>query len=210
MVFSDSTYNAWTFKHPKTLYAWDGACVWIPCTYSSLKGSGHILDNLTVYHNFTYNKTAKNYIGTVLYSKNLTTEESTSSQERVRFLGNRRNNCTLLINPVRVDDSGLLGLRVMSRTDKWMASLNLSISGKALRMGPFVSAGRMVGKHPTPGTDHKLGCLQRPDGDARGSPGWLKGPVVPMANWSVSVHPSLSRLPDTQLLYILESGFQVA
>ncbi|OWK16285.1 hypothetical protein Celaphus_00004518 [Cervus elaphus hippelaphus] len=128
LVFSDSTYNAWTFKHPKTLYAWDGACVWIPCTYSSLKGSGHILDNLTVYHNFTYNKTAKNYVGTVLYSKNLTTEESTSSQERVRFLGNRRNNCTLLINPVRVDDSGLLGLRVMSRTDKWMASLNLSIS----------------------------------------------------------------------------------
>ncbi|XP_043748186.1 B-cell receptor CD22 isoform X5 [Cervus elaphus] len=131
LVFSDSTYNAWTFKHPKTLYAWDGACVWIPCTYSSLKGSGHILDNLTVYHNFTYNKTAKNYIGTVLYSKNLTTEESTSSQERVRFLGNRRNNCTLLINPVRVDDSGLLGLRVMSRTDKWMASLNLSISERA-------------------------------------------------------------------------------
>ncbi|XP_043293202.1 B-cell receptor CD22 isoform X2 [Cervus canadensis] len=131
LVFSDSTYNAWTFKHPKTLYAWDGACVWIPCTYSSLKGSGHILDNLTVYHNFTYNKTAKNYVGTVLYSKNLTTEESTSSQERVRFLGNRRNNCTLLINPVRVDDSGLLGLRVMSRTDKWMASLNLSISERA-------------------------------------------------------------------------------
>ncbi|KAM9757199.1 B-cell receptor CD22 isoform 6-T8 [Dama dama] len=131
LVFSDSTYNAWTFKHPKTLYAWDGACVWIPCTYSSLKGSGHILDNLTVYHNFTYNKMAKNYIGTILYSKNLTTEESTSSQERVRFLGNRRNNCTLLINPVRVNDSGLLGLRVMSRTDKWMASLNLSISERA-------------------------------------------------------------------------------
>ncbi|XP_070307849.1 B-cell receptor CD22 isoform X5 [Odocoileus virginianus] len=131
LVFSDSTYNAWTFKHPKTLYAWDGACVWIPCTYSSLKGSGHILDNLTVYHNFTYDKMAKNYIGTILYSKNLTTEESTSSQERVRFLGNRRNNCTLLINPVRVDDSGLLGLRVMSRTDKWMASLNLSISERA-------------------------------------------------------------------------------
>ncbi|XP_065781867.1 B-cell receptor CD22 isoform X4 [Muntiacus reevesi] len=131
LVYSDSTYSAWTFKHPKTLYAWDGACVWIPCTYSSLKGGGHILDNLTVYHNFTYNKTAKNYVGTVLYFKNLTAEESTSSQERVRFLGNRRNNCTLLINPVRVDDSGLLGLRVMSRTDKWMASLNLSISEKA-------------------------------------------------------------------------------
>nr|XP_020727352.1 B-cell receptor CD22 [Odocoileus virginianus texanus] len=131
LVFSDSTYNAWTFKHPKTLYAWDGACVWIPCTYSSLIGGGHILDNLTVYHNFTYDKMAKNYIGTILYSKNLTTEESTSSQERVRFLGNRRNNCTLLINPVRVDDSGLLGLRVMSRTDKWMASLNLSISERA-------------------------------------------------------------------------------
>ena len=24
-----------------------------------------------------------------------------------------------------------------------------------------------MGKHPTPGTDHKLGCLQRPDGDGQ-------------------------------------------
>ena len=142
MAFSDS---AWNFKHPKTLYAWDGACVWIPCTYSSVKGSGHTLDNLTVYHNFTFDKKTKHYNGTILYNKSLKTKESTPRQERVQFLGNNRNNCTLLINPVKVDDSGLLGLRVTSGTDKWMESLDLNISGKALRMGPFVSAGRKWG-----------------------------------------------------------------
>ncbi|XP_070243921.1 B-cell receptor CD22 isoform X5 [Bos mutus] len=128
LTFSDS---AWNFRHPKTLYAWDGACVWIPCTYSSVKGGGHTLDNLTVYHNFTYDKKTKHYNGTILYNKSLKTKESTPSQERVQFLGNNRNNCTLLINPVKVNDSGLLGLRVTSGTDKWMASLNLSISESA-------------------------------------------------------------------------------
>ena len=164
LAFSDST---WKFKHPETLYAWDGACVWIPCTYNWLKGGGHTLDNLTVYHNFTYDKEAKHHKGTILYYKNLKATESTPSQERVRFLGNNRNNCTLLINPVKVNDSGLLGLRVTSGLDKWMESIALNISGKALRMGPFVSARRKVGKHPTPGNDHKLCCLQRPDEDAR-------------------------------------------
>uniref|UniRef100_A0A4W2HCU8 B-cell receptor CD22 n=1 Tax=Bos indicus x Bos taurus TaxID=30522 RepID=A0A4W2HCU8_BOBOX len=124
-------YSSWNFRHPKTLYAWDGACVWIPCTYSSVKGGGHTLDNLTVYHNFTYDKKTKHYNGTILYNKSLKTKESTPSQERVQFLGNNRNNCTLLINPVKVNDSGLLGLRVTSGTDKWMASLNLSISESA-------------------------------------------------------------------------------
>uniref|UniRef100_A0A8C6FGJ3 B-cell receptor CD22 n=1 Tax=Moschus moschiferus TaxID=68415 RepID=A0A8C6FGJ3_MOSMO len=110
---------------------WDGACVWIPCTFSFLTGGGHILDNLTVYHNFTYDKETKNYKGAILYYKNLKTEESTPSQERIRFLGNKKNNCTLLINPVKVNDSGLLGLRVMSGTDKWMESLYLNISERA-------------------------------------------------------------------------------
>ncbi|XP_025125604.1 B-cell receptor CD22 isoform X5 [Bubalus bubalis] len=128
LAFSDS---AWNFKHPKTLYAWDGACVWIPCTYSSVKGSGHTLDNLTVYHNFTFDKKTKHYNGTILYNKSLKTKESTPRQERVQFLGNNRNNCTLLINPVKVDDSGLLGLRVTSGTDKWMESLDLNISESA-------------------------------------------------------------------------------
>ncbi|KAM7233547.1 hypothetical protein CapIbe_015683 [Capra ibex] len=128
LAFSDST---WKFKHPETLYAWDGACVWIPCTYNWLKGGGHTLDNLTVYHNFTYDKEAKHHKGTILYYKNLKAKESTPSQERVRFLGNNRNNCTLLINPVKVNDSGLLGLRVTSGLDKWMESIALNISERA-------------------------------------------------------------------------------
>ncbi|XP_042087923.1 B-cell receptor CD22 isoform X9 [Ovis aries] len=128
LAFSDST---WKFKHPETLYAWDGACIWIPCTYYWPKGGGHTLDNVTVYHNFTYDKEAKHYKGTILYYKNLKAKEPTPSQERVQFLGNNRNNCTLLINPVKVNDSGPLGLRMTSGLDKWMEPLALNISERA-------------------------------------------------------------------------------
>ncbi|XP_057568593.1 B-cell receptor CD22 [Hippopotamus amphibius kiboko] len=127
LAFSDST--PWRFTHPKTLYAWDGACVWIPCQYNVLK-SGRSIDNLTVYHNYKYNNSTKNYEGTILYTS-LRTGDFTPHLERVRFLGNYRNNCSLVINPVSVNDSGQLGLRMMSEKDKWMEPIGLNISETA-------------------------------------------------------------------------------
>ncbi|XP_059760280.1 B-cell receptor CD22 isoform X2 [Balaenoptera ricei] len=126
LAFSDST--SWTFEHPKTLYAWDGACVWIPCRYTIV--NRHSIDNLTVYHNYKYDNSTKSYSGTILY-KNLKIRDFPPRQGRVQFLGNNRYNCTLLINPVKVNDSGQLGLRMMSKEDKWMEPIGLNISETA-------------------------------------------------------------------------------
>ncbi|XP_060144722.1 B-cell receptor CD22 isoform X2 [Globicephala melas] len=126
LAFSDSAQ--WTFEHPKILYAWDGACVWIPCRYRIL--NKHSLDNLTVYHNYKYDSSTKSYNGTILY-KNLKIREFPAGQGRVQFLGNGRYNCTLLINPVKVNDSGQLGLRMTSGENKWMEAIGLNISETA-------------------------------------------------------------------------------
>uniref|UniRef100_A0A8C3W680 B-cell receptor CD22 n=1 Tax=Catagonus wagneri TaxID=51154 RepID=A0A8C3W680_9CETA len=128
LAFSDSVL--WTVRHPKTLYAWNGACIWIPCSYTIL-GNGHTLDSLTVYHNYKYDSSTKDYKGTILY-KNPKAKLFPSQMERVQFLGNDRNNCTLLINPVYVNDSGNLGLRMTSNTDKWLEPITLNVSERAL------------------------------------------------------------------------------
>ncbi|XP_055992440.1 B-cell receptor CD22 [Sorex fumeus] len=133
VAFSDSTQ--WTVTHPPVLYAWEGACVWIPCTYK-IPGNGIKLENLTVYHNYVYNTSIKDFTGTVLYntmeiSKKLQTQEFPASDKRVQFLGDNRSNCTLRIHPVSVHDSGLLGLRMMAKVDKWMENVTLNISKMA-------------------------------------------------------------------------------
>ncbi|KAB0399558.1 hypothetical protein E2I00_005439 [Balaenoptera physalus] len=89
----------------------------------------HSIDSLTVYHNYKYDNSTKSYSGTILY-KNLKIRDFPPRQERVRFLGNSRYNCTLLINPVKVNDSGQLGLRMTAKEDKWMEPIGLNISGR--------------------------------------------------------------------------------
>ncbi|XP_015352615.1 B-cell receptor CD22 isoform X1 [Marmota marmota marmota] len=124
LAFSDS--NLWNFKHPATLYAWEGACVWIPCTYGIPKTDAQV-DRLVVFHNHEYDKTTKCYVGTVLYNSTVDWK-SPSQQGRVQFLGDSKSNCTLSIQSLSVNDSGRLGLRMMTKDDKWMETVNLSIS----------------------------------------------------------------------------------
>lgn len=128
MAFSDSL--GWKFEHPDILYAWEGACVWIPCRYTILRG-GSILENLTMYHNPKYDNVTKTYNGTILYQKTKTGTLS-SQPKRVQFLGNMKDNCTLRIDSVSVHDSGQLGLRMVSKNDKWMEFIGLNVSRKAL------------------------------------------------------------------------------
>ncbi|XP_046303948.1 B-cell receptor CD22 isoform X3 [Marmota monax] len=124
LAFSDS--NKWSFEHPATLYAWEGACVWIPCTYRIPKADAQV-DRLVVFHNHEYDGTTKRYVGTVLYNSTVDWK-SPSQQRRVRFLGDSKKNCTLSIESLSVNDSGQLGLRMMTKDDKWMETVNLSIS----------------------------------------------------------------------------------
>ncbi|XP_004388249.1 B-cell receptor CD22 isoform X1 [Trichechus manatus latirostris] len=123
LAFSDS--STWNIDHPDTLYSWEGACVWIPCLYR-IPAYSKSLDSLTLYHNFTYDSITKNFIGNILYSS----KNATTVPERVQFLGDHKSNCSLRIEPVHVTDSGQLGLRMVSGTQKWMEKINLSVSEK--------------------------------------------------------------------------------
>ncbi|XP_006899791.1 PREDICTED: B-cell receptor CD22 [Elephantulus edwardii] len=122
LAFSVST--KWNIQHPQTLYSWEGACIWIPCLYTIRDGSKS-LEILTVYHHYEYNNTTKHFHGTILHQS---TTKTSSHVERVQFLGNLQNNCSLRIQPAYVNDSGLLGLRMETSGDRWMEKIKLNIS----------------------------------------------------------------------------------
>ncbi|XP_058562619.1 B-cell receptor CD22 isoform X4 [Neofelis nebulosa] len=124
LAFSDS--SQWKFEHPHTLYTWDGACVWIPCDYK-IPGSRQMLENLTLYHNYHYDETRKDFSGTILYDT-AKAGKTLPHRERVQFLGDKKSNCTIHIHPVSVNDSGCLGLRVTTKNDKWMEKIDLNVS----------------------------------------------------------------------------------
>nr|XP_004060560.1 B-cell receptor CD22 isoform X8 [Gorilla gorilla gorilla] len=122
LAFCDS--SKWAFEHPETLYAWEGACVWIPCTYRALDGD---LESFILFHNPEYNKNTSKFDGTRLY-ESTKDGKVPSEQKRVQFLGDKKKNCTLSIHPVHVNDSGQLGLRMESKTEKWMERIHLNVS----------------------------------------------------------------------------------
>lgn len=107
------------------------------------------MDTLIVYHNYTYDDKAKEYRGKILYNKTKT--EELFRQESVKFLGDLTSNCTLSIQPVQVQDSGVLGLRMTSAGGKWMDDIFLNISGKALGDGQ-----RQGGRWETQGLKTRL------------------------------------------------------
>ncbi|XP_077919152.1 B-cell receptor CD22 isoform X3 [Halichoerus grypus] len=124
LTFSDS--SKWKFEHPHTLYSWDGACVWIPCQYA-IQGPKEDLENLILYSNHEYDETTKNFNGRILYEKTKPWGDP-HTPERVQFLGDQRSNCTIRINPVFEQDNGWLGLRLITKTDKWMEKIDLNVS----------------------------------------------------------------------------------
>ncbi|XP_054567197.1 B-cell receptor CD22 isoform X4 [Eptesicus fuscus] len=127
LAFSNSFQ--WNLEHPATLYAWEGACVWIPCRYT-IPGDRMVLENLTVYQNYTFDEKMKDYTGTILYEK--TKSQMPVPQGRVKFLGDNKSNCTLHIHPVKAQDSGMLGLRMTSsKSVKWMEEIVLNVSEAA-------------------------------------------------------------------------------
>ncbi|XP_058530610.1 B-cell receptor CD22 isoform X2 [Ochotona princeps] len=125
-----SDQNPWIFELPKTLYAWEGTCVWIPCTYIIPKLPKQ-LSNITMYLNPVYDTAIKSYTGTVLFNYTRM-EEKPPSQGKVLFVGDKQQNCTFSIRWLQVSDSGELGIRMETETDKWMETINLNISKKPL------------------------------------------------------------------------------
>ncbi|XP_060222665.1 B-cell receptor CD22 isoform X1 [Meriones unguiculatus] len=118
----------WTVAHPETLFAWEGACIRIPCKYiiqnTNTRGS---LDRILVLQHFDYDDSTKDFKGTTLFQYSKSTP-SPSKMGRVTFLGDLQSNCTLKIHPVRANDSGKLGLRMLSGDHKWMEPIQLNVS----------------------------------------------------------------------------------
>ncbi|KAF0876413.1 CD22 protein, partial [Crocuta crocuta] len=122
LAFSDQ----WEFEHPHTVYSWEGACVWIPCRYRIPMSKGS-LENLTLYHNYQYNETHKNFDGNILYEA-VKAGKILPYHDKFRFVGDKKSNCTIRIYPVSVNESGWLGLRVTTKNDKWMERIDLNVS----------------------------------------------------------------------------------
>nr|XP_004659856.2 B-cell receptor CD22 [Jaculus jaculus] len=116
----------WLVSIPSTFRAWEDSCIWIPCLYQIPKSSA-VLDRFSLYHNYWFEEGIKDFNGTIIYS-NTQIGQFPPQQGRVRFLGDKTNNCTLSIHPVHVNDSGRLGLRMTSEGDKWMKEIQLNVS----------------------------------------------------------------------------------
>ncbi|XP_075841225.1 B-cell receptor CD22 isoform X1 [Microtus pennsylvanicus] len=122
----DSSQTWVVVEHPQTLFAWEGACIWIPCTYK-MSASGARQLKILLYQKYEFDNKTKDFTGTVLYN-NTKIASSPSKDERVTFLGNTNSNCTLEILEIRESDRGPLGLRMISGNDKWMEHIYLNIS----------------------------------------------------------------------------------
>ncbi|CAH7363033.1 Cd22 [Phodopus roborovskii] len=123
-------FDSWTVHHPQTIFAWEGACVWIPCQYKRLNrqvNQVHKLEKVLLYQNYTFDNNSKDFKGIVLYN-DTKMESSPSKHGRVTFHGDRKDNCTLEIHPIHANDSGQLGLRMVWGEDKWMEHVSLNIS----------------------------------------------------------------------------------
>ncbi|XP_072472352.1 B-cell receptor CD22 [Notamacropus eugenii] len=116
----------WDVKLPKVLHAWEGTCVQIPCSYKTSKGT-ETLKQYILYLNPEYVEKNKTFHGTILFDM-----LDSNKNNRTRFLGyDRRQDCSMLIRPVQVNDSGKLGLRMTTQDDKWMEETQLNITESA-------------------------------------------------------------------------------
>ncbi|XP_068934784.1 B-cell receptor CD22 [Petaurus breviceps papuanus] len=107
------------------LYAWNGTCIQIPCFYDGIRR----LDDFILYHNPQYNDRNSTFYGTILFVKS-----NPHENKRTKLLTSKRGeDCSVLINPVQVSDSGILGLRLttMVPQDRWMTYVHLNVTESA-------------------------------------------------------------------------------
>ncbi|XP_075763330.1 B-cell receptor CD22 isoform X2 [Pelodiscus sinensis] len=110
---------------PKSLIAWTGACLSIPCSYRSCFFSyGRSLKSLTWYLNPKYNSSSKEYDGTVVFKPG--TPVSQAFQGRVKFLGHPKETCSLQLSDLRPSENGTYGLRLVT-SEKWMTEIPVNV-----------------------------------------------------------------------------------
>uniref|UniRef100_A0A8C6Y7B1 B-cell receptor CD22 n=1 Tax=Naja naja TaxID=35670 RepID=A0A8C6Y7B1_NAJNA len=110
--------------NPKSLVAWTGSCVLIPCQIEERMHSKKILATSVVwYFQPILNMTLLDYVGTVLYNNSRIPNEHANLpgldfQGRVRFVGDlTKGNCSLMITQLQKKDHGTYGIKVTASVE---------------------------------------------------------------------------------------------
>ncbi|XP_074075022.1 B-cell receptor CD22 [Macrotis lagotis] len=116
----------WVVSRPAELYAWEGMCVQIPCSYKIIN-INQPLEHIILYQNPQFDNHSREFSGSVLFDL-----KNDRMNRKIDFLGkDRRDNCSMLIHKVMVNDSGILGLRMKVWDTKWMTEVKLNVTESA-------------------------------------------------------------------------------
>ncbi|XP_069460929.1 B-cell receptor CD22-like isoform X3 [Ambystoma mexicanum] len=120
--------------HAVQISAWQGSCVTLKCEYRITLSTFTELTSLAWYKDPVYNISEKKWMGTTVFNQTRAKHESHEPfRNRVEFLGDLKQDCTLLIQELRVEDSGEYGVRLVeSPPHTWMAKdpfLSLNVTG---------------------------------------------------------------------------------
>ncbi|TFJ96302.1 cysteine proteinase precursor [Platysternon megacephalum] len=121
---------------PKSLIAWTGACLSIPCRYQScllnpIRTNKLIINSLAWYLNPVFDPEKKDFSGTVLYKPSA--DISPAFAGRVRFLGDLERDCSLQLSDLRASENGSYGLRLITskpgkqQEEKWMTEISVNV-----------------------------------------------------------------------------------
>ncbi|XP_030069404.1 B-cell receptor CD22 isoform X2 [Microcaecilia unicolor] len=111
--------------------AWTGSCAFYDCSYTmpQMKNNGKLV-SLSWIHNPVYpeNQINAEWKGTIVYHSE--SGINTNYSDRASFLGDKNNNCSLVIKDLRKEDSGKYGVRLRTNieSEKWMSFLILNVT----------------------------------------------------------------------------------
>ncbi|XP_029433039.1 B-cell receptor CD22-like [Rhinatrema bivittatum] len=124
--FSCSLAPLWEVKFVN-ISAWTGSCAFFDCTYKWKTNSAEKeLQNVSWIRDPVYEE--KDWKGTVVYHSVPSVTVSSNYTDRVSFLGDMKSNCGLIIKDLRKEDEGCYGIRLMSKSGKWMSMPFLSLN----------------------------------------------------------------------------------
>ncbi|XP_038622798.1 B-cell receptor CD22 [Tachyglossus aculeatus] len=125
--------NKWKVILPKEVWAWHGACVWIPCSYTTPRGNP--IQSWTWLLKPQYDDERKEFQGTVLQrwpESELEKHQGGSHQGHPRVSQEPRN-CSLILENVQETHNGLYGLRLVGKpsSSKWIEELPVNVTASA-------------------------------------------------------------------------------
>uniref|UniRef100_A0A8C8VGK3 B-cell receptor CD22 n=1 Tax=Pelusios castaneus TaxID=367368 RepID=A0A8C8VGK3_9SAUR len=121
---------------PRSLIAWRGACLSIPCRYKpcllfTRSSSKPTIEYLAWYLNPVFDPEKKEFTGTVLYKHNASIDPAFHG--RVRFLGDLQRDCSLQVSDLQANETGKYGLRLIvshprkKQKIKWLSEISVNV-----------------------------------------------------------------------------------